>query len=94
MQVPLAPRDFWKQRARWAKAAHLYILDPRSVFWHRQPHMSSYQKSLYCIPLVLHFCIFFTEPIMYTLPCASCNSAMLCLCTLVGTDRSCLCDHA
>ena len=68
VQVPLAPRDFWKQRARWSKAAHLYILDPRSVFWRRQPHMSLYQKSIYCVPLILHCCLIFTEPIMFTLP--------------------------
>jgi hypothetical protein len=67
-QVPHAPRDFWTQRARWAKAAHLYILDPRSVFWRRQPHMTAYQKSLYCVPLILHCCIVFTEPVMFTLP--------------------------
>lgn len=68
VQVPHAPRDFWKQRARWAKAAHLYILDPHSVFWRPQRHMSLYQKALYCTPLLLHLCIFFTEPVMFTLP--------------------------
>ena len=67
-QVPHAPRDFWKQRARWAKAAHLYILDRHSVFWRRQRHMSLYQKLLYCTPLLLHLCIFVTEPVMFTLP--------------------------
>jgi hypothetical protein len=67
-EVPHAPRDFWKQRSRWAKASHLYILDPHSVFWRKQPHMSGYQKSLYCVPLILHFTIFFTEPVMFTLP--------------------------
>jgi hypothetical protein len=67
-QVPHAPRDFWKQRSRWAKAAHLYILDSKSVFWRRQQHMTLYQKSLYCIPLMLHFWIVLTEPVMFTLP--------------------------
>lgn len=67
-QVPHAPRDFWKQRARWAKASHLYFLDKHSVFWKRQPYMTLYQKSLYGLPLLLHFTVFFTEPIMFTLP--------------------------
>lgn len=68
VQVPHAPRDFWKQRARWAKASHLYFLDKHSVFWKRQPYMTLYQKSLYGLPLLLHITVFFTEPIMFTLP--------------------------
>eukprot|EP00892_Ulva_mutabilis_P010707 jgi/Ulvmu1/8008/UM004_0244.1 len=67
-EVPHAPRDFWKQRARWAKASHLYVLDRHSVFWKAQPYMSLYQKSLYGLPLLLHFTVVFTEPIMFTLP--------------------------
>lgn len=68
MQVPLPPRDIWKQRSRWAKAAHLYILDKDSVFWQKQDHMSRWQKSLYCIPIILHFIIIWAEPIMVTMP--------------------------
>lgn len=68
MQVPHAPRDFWKQRSRWAKAAHLYILHPKSVFWRPQKHMTLYQKSLYLIPLMLHFTLVLAEPVMFTLP--------------------------
>lgn len=67
-QVPHAPRDFWKQRARWAKASHIYFLDRHSVFWKRQPYMTMHQKSLYGLPLLLHAAVFFTEPIMFTLP--------------------------
>jgi Glycosyl transferase family group 2 len=72
-EVPHAPRDFWKQRSRWHKAAHLYILDRHSVFWRKQPYMSFYQKSLYCIPMILHVTVFLSEPFMFTLP-------LVCLC--------------
>lgn len=72
-EVPHAPRDFWKQRSRWHKAAHLYILDRHSVFWRSQPYMTFYQKSLYCIPMILHLTVFLSEPFMFTLP-------LLCLC--------------
>lgn len=68
MQVPHAPRDFWKQRARWAKASHLYVLDRHSVFWKRQPYMTLYQKTLYGLPLLLHITVTLTEPVMFTLP--------------------------
>lgn len=67
-EVPRDGRDIWKQRSRWAKAAHLYILDKDSVFWRKQPHMSYWQKSLYWIPMVLHFTIIWSEPIMFTMP--------------------------
>lgn len=72
-EVPHAPRDFWKQRSRWHKAAHLYILDRHSVFWRTQPYMTFYQKSLYCIPMILHITVFLSEPFMFTLP-------LVCLC--------------
>ena len=72
-EVPHAPRDFWKQRSRWHKAAHLYILDRHSVFWRAQPYMTFYQKSLYCIPMILHLTVFLSEPFMFTLP-------LVCLC--------------
>jgi hypothetical protein len=72
-EVPHAPRDFWKQRSRWHKAAHLYILDRHSVFWRVQPYMTFYQKSLYCIPMILHVAVFLSEPFMFTLP-------LVCLC--------------
>lgn len=67
-EVPRGARDIWKQRSRWAAAAHMYILDPSSVFWRKQPHMSFWQKSLYWIPMVLHWTLIWSEPIMFTMP--------------------------
>lgn len=51
MQVPLDPRSFWRQRLRWAKGGHLYVLDPAAVIWAKSPHMSLYHKFLYCFPV-------------------------------------------
>lgn len=67
-EVPRGPRDIWKQRSRWASAAHMYILDPDSVFWLKQRHMTFWQKSLYWIPMVLHFTLIWAEPIMFSMP--------------------------
>ena len=33
----------------------MYILTPDSVFWYKQRHMTFWQKSLYWIPMILHF---------------------------------------
>jgi hypothetical protein len=38
-----------------AVQAHMYILTPDSVFWYKQEHMTFWQKSLYWIPMILHF---------------------------------------
>lgn len=67
-EVPRDARSIWKQRSRWAAAAHMYILDPSSVFWRKQPHMSFWQKSLYWIPMVLHWTLIWSEPVMFTMP--------------------------
>jgi hypothetical protein len=67
-EVPRDARSIWKQRSRWASAAHMYVLDPKSVFWRKQPFMSFWQKSLYWIPLILHFIIIWAEPIMFAMP--------------------------
>lgn len=67
-EVPRAARDIWKQRSRWAAAAHMYILTPSSVFWRKQKNMSYWQKSLYWIPMVLHWTLIWAEPIMFTMP--------------------------
>jgi hypothetical protein len=67
-EVPRGPRDIWKQRSRWASAAHMYILTPDSVFWYKQRHMSFWQKSLYWIPMILHFTLIWAEPVMFMMP--------------------------
>ena len=33
----------------------MYILTPDSVFWFKQEYMTFWQKSLYWIPMILHF---------------------------------------
>lgn len=67
-EVPRDARSIWKQRSRWASAAHMYILDPSSVFWRQQRNMSYWQKSLYWIPMVLHWTLLWAEPIMFSMP--------------------------
>eukprot|EP00892_Ulva_mutabilis_P006100 jgi/Ulvmu1/3862/UM018_0081.1 len=67
-EVPLDLRSMWRQRLRWLKGGHLFILSPGSVFFKRQPHMSFYQKSLYWLCPVAHFIQLFFEPIIFTLP--------------------------
>ena len=74
-EVPRGARDIWKQRSRWAAAAHMYILTPTSVFWRKQKNMSYWQKSLYWIPMVLHWTLIWAEPIMFSMPiiCLGCT---------------------
>jgi hypothetical protein len=55
MQVPLDPRSIWRQRLRWLKGGHLFILAPNSVFFQKQPNMSLYQKALFWICPIAHF---------------------------------------
>lgn len=43
MQVPLDPRSMWRQRLRWAKGGHLYVLAPDAVIWVKSAHMTLYQ---------------------------------------------------
>ena len=68
MQVPLDLRSMWRQRLRWLKGGHLFILAPGSVFFERQPHMTFYQKALYWLCPVAHFIQLVFEPIIFTLP--------------------------
>lgn len=58
----------WRQRLRWLKGGHLFILAPGSVFFDKQPHMSLYQKALYWLCPIAHFVQFFFEPVIFTLP--------------------------
>jgi hypothetical protein len=67
-EVPRDARSIWKQRSRWAAAAHMYILDPSSVFWRPQKNMTYWQKSLYWIPMVLHWTLIWAEPVMFSMP--------------------------
>ena len=68
LQVPLDIRSMWRQRLRWLKGGHLFILSPGSVFFKRQPHMSLYQKALYWLCPVAHFIQLFFEPVIFSLP--------------------------
>lgn len=67
-EVPLPPREIWKQRDRWAKAGHLYVLDKDSVFWKSSPHMSAYAKLAYCCPMIIHVLSSFSEPVTMAAP--------------------------
>jgi hypothetical protein len=62
------PRSMWRQRGRWMKGGHLYVMAPNSIFFKRTPHMTLYQKSLYWIAPIAHFSQLLGEPVMFTLP--------------------------
>ena len=49
-QVPLDPRSMWRQRLRWAKGGHLYVLAPDAVIWVKSPHLTVYQCALQAWP--------------------------------------------
>ena len=67
-EVPLPPREIFKQRNRWAKAGHLYILDKDSVFRKSSPFMGWYSKLTYCAPMIIHILSFISEPITILAP--------------------------
>jgi cellulose synthase/poly-beta-1,6-N-acetylglucosamine synthase-like glycosyltransferase len=67
-EVPLPPREIFKQRNRWAKAGHMYILDKHSVFRRSSPYMGWYSKLTYCTPLIIHVLSFVSEPVTILAP--------------------------
>lgn len=67
-EVPLPPREIFKQRNRWAKAGHMYILDDNSVFRRTSPYMGWYSKLTYCAPMIIHVISFISEPITILAP--------------------------
>ena len=68
LQVPLEPRAMWRQRSRWFKGGHLFLLSPTSVFFEKHKHMSLYQKSLYWICLITNVMAIYAEPVMFAMP--------------------------
>lgn len=58
----------WRQRSRWFKGGHLFILSPSSVFFEKHKHMTLYQKSLYWICLIANMMAIYAEPIMFAMP--------------------------
>jgi cellulose synthase/poly-beta-1,6-N-acetylglucosamine synthase-like glycosyltransferase len=63
-QVPLDLRSMWRQRLRWFKGGHLFVLSTDSIFFHSQKHVSLFQKLAYCLGPIAHFTNFWAEPIM------------------------------
>jgi hypothetical protein len=89
LQVPLEPRFMWRQRLRWLKGGHLFLISKDSLFYKKQPHMSFYQKSLYWLCPVAHIIQIWAEPVIFTLP-------FLCLVLNVcpyGMDRDLFISH-
>ena len=60
----------WRQRLRWLKGGHLFLIGKDSVFFKAQPHMSLYQKTLYWLCPAAHLLQTFCEPVIFLLPCA------------------------
>jgi hypothetical protein len=58
----------WRQRLRWLKGGHLFLISEDSIFFKKQQHMTFYQKSLYWLCPIAHLIQFWAEPIVFTLP--------------------------
>ena len=68
LQVPLAPRDMWRQRLRWFKGGHLFVLNRHSIFFRRQRHVTVPQRLAYCIGLIAHGTQLWATPVIFTMP--------------------------
>jgi cellulose synthase/poly-beta-1,6-N-acetylglucosamine synthase-like glycosyltransferase len=66
--VPLEARAMWRQRFRWFKGGHLFLLSPNSVFFDKHKHMTFYHKTLYWICLVANMMSVYTESVLMALP--------------------------
>lgn len=75
MQVPLPPRDIWRQRLRWVKCGHLFVLDRDSFFFNRNTRMTLYQKAVWALFPLTSIVQCFCAPVMHTLPflCVVCE---------------------
>ena len=71
----------WRQRLRWFKGGHLFVLSTDSIFFHRQKHVTLFQKLAYCLGPIAHFTNFWAEPIM-------CALARLLQCQAICLKRS------
>ena len=68
MQVPLEMRSVWRQRLRWARGGHLFVLDRTSVFWRNQPHISLWQKMGYMCGFVSSLVDVWAQPVRCRAP--------------------------
>jgi cellulose synthase/poly-beta-1,6-N-acetylglucosamine synthase-like glycosyltransferase len=62
VQVPLDARSMWRQRLRWFKGGHLFVLSKDSIFWRQQQHVTFLQKAAYCLGPAAHIVNFTAEP--------------------------------
>lgn len=46
----------------------MFVLDPKSVFHQKQPHMTFWQKLSYCTYPIKHFANFFADPFLIAMP--------------------------
>ena len=60
----------WRQRLRWFKGSHLFVVRPDSVLFKKLPHMSWYQKSFYWLCPIAHFVMLWAVPVILLTPCA------------------------
>lgn len=58
----------WRQRFRWFKGGHLFLLSPTSVFFEKHRHMTFYQKTLYWICLVANVLSIYADPVLMAMP--------------------------
>ena len=67
-QVPEGLTPMLKQRSRWAKGGHMFVMDPKSVFADKQRHMPFLQKLSYCAYPIKHFANFLADPFIIAMP--------------------------
>ena len=65
--MPLEARAMWRQRFRWFKGGHLFLLSPTSVFFEKSTHMTLYQKSLYWICIIANVTSIYADPVLLSL---------------------------
>jgi hypothetical protein len=58
----------WRQRFRWFKGGHLFLLSPTSVFFEKHKYMTFYQKSLYWICLIANVLSIYADPVLIAMP--------------------------
>ena len=58
----------WRQRFRWFKGGHLFLLSPTSVFFEKSTHMTLYQKSLYWICIIANVTSIYADPVLFLMP--------------------------
>ena len=58
----------WRQRLRWFKGGHLFVINKDSIFWRRQQNVSTWQKAMYFVGPMAHVINIWADPILFSMP--------------------------